>query len=87
MPLPPYLEQYYLNDAAPMFPGDPSGAMNQCMADYRAVGREPDLQYSVWGIRTERDYCAGMTIDASWRKHRNEMRAMLDPTGQILPPL
>lgn len=87
MPGKPYDEQFFLNTAAPMKDGDPSGACNQAIADYAAVGRPVDGQYSIWFTRTEHDYQnGGLTLPASWKKHRNEMRALLDPSGQVLPP-
>lgn len=85
MPGQPYNEPYYLSEAAPMQDGDPKGACNQAIADYRVMGREPDHQYPVWMIRTEHDYQNGMTLAASWKKHRNEMRQMLNPAGDKLP--
>jgi len=82
----PYDEQFYLNTAAPMATDDPSGACNQAIADYGKMGRPVDGQYSIWFTRTEHDYQGGMTLPASWKKHRNEMRALLDPSGASLPP-
>lgn len=76
MPGKPYDEQFYLQTAAP-----------DAIADYAAVNRPVDGQYAIWFTRTEHDYQNGLTLVDSWRKHRNEMRAALDPSGVILPPL
>lgn len=81
----PYDEQFYLNTAPPMKDDDPKGACNQAIADYRVMGREPDHQYPIWMTRTEWDYQDGLALQASWKKHRNEMRQMLNPAGDKLP--
>lgn len=73
----PYDEQYYLNVVRP-----------DAEADYAAVQKPLDNNYPIWFSRTAYDQGAkNLTQEASWKKHRNEMRAALDPSGTTLPPL
>lgn len=44
---------------------------------YREAGREPDDLYPIWTARTAYDIGAGLTKEASWKKHRAELRAAL----------
>lgn len=88
MPGKPYDEQFYVATAPPMCDGDKKGACEQAIADYAVMGRSPDGQYSIWFTRTEYDYQQkGLALAASWKKHRNEMRAMLNPAGDKLPQI
>jgi hypothetical protein len=72
MSMPPYLgspeEEKWLGD--------------QFKQDYDEAGRPADYDTITWGARTYYDYCSGLSMDASVRKHRNECRA-----GLGLPPL
>ncbi len=81
----PYDEAFYLSTAAPMATGDPSGATAQATADYAVMNRPVDGQYAIWFTRTEHDYQNGLKLPDSWKKHRNELRKLLNPAGDKLP--